>query len=169
MNREAICLRKTEKAVGEEIYFRQTYALHITEWRMTGLMIQVQPGRRSEEEYDGWHVGRRIARMTCGRSVFEKVGVQKAKNVGVQPPPKTGSRRKMKLPRLPITCFSQVDDDDEPDDDRREKGQSHHCLSQTTSMVVSRVTGEIAGIARSSYRNSRTEKLIICSTGQLYT
>ena len=35
-------------------------------------------------------------------------------------------------------------------------------------LVVSQVNGGFAGIARSSYRNSRTEKLIICSTGQLY-
>jgi len=50
--REAICLYKTEKAVGGNIFFRHTYALRNTERRMPGLMIQVEPGRRrSKEDY----------------------------------------------------------------------------------------------------------------------
>ena len=52
-NREAICLHKTERAVGENNFFCHTYALCNYKWRMTDLMMQFDPGRRIEEEDDG--------------------------------------------------------------------------------------------------------------------
>ena len=97
-----------ERAVGEQNFFRHTYALRNYKWRMTGLTTKIDPGRRIEEEDGGWRMwlfsfrkGRRRINSRWQPQNWRITAPEDPRRQEAQ-----GKWNSWVIPRVRIICFS---------------------------------------------------------------